>query len=160
MSTQRYFVTPHPIENPTHLGEVWRNCDPRDSAPLRLGGNQGSQPARLALPGLSCGLPDCLAQPHGEAEGRHAVGRQANPDRWTTARDCADGGATGPRGADQRLRDGPHPHRLPPSGRTLRGREPSYPEGRGLDRGCCRSFRPGGEPDRTNRYVQREEPQC
>ena len=70
---------------------LWRVSDVRRQRPFVWEADQGPQPARLALPGLSGRLPDRLAQSDGEAQGRHAVGRQAHPDRRPAAGHRADG---------------------------------------------------------------------
>src|SRR5437870_3688198 len=82
-----------PNRNAPDLGQVGRDSHPRDPAAVRMGADQGSEPTRLALSGVSDRLPHRLAQPDGEAQGRYALGGQAHSDRRPAASYCADGRA-------------------------------------------------------------------
>lgn len=111
MSTQRYSVTPHPIETLLTWVKSGEIAIPEIQRPFVWEATK--KPAGLAVPGLSGRLPHCVAQSDREAEGRHAVGWQAHPDRRPAARNGADGGAAWPGRSDQGLRDGQDSHRLP-----------------------------------------------
>src|SRR5258705_13648721 len=95
-----------PDRDAAHLGEVRRDRDPGGPATVRLGGDQGPQPPRLAVPRLPGRLPHRVAESDREAEGRYSLCRQADPYRWSAASDGADGCVARLRGFDQGLRHG------------------------------------------------------
>ena len=91
MSTQRYSVTPHPIETLLTWVKSGEIAIPEIQRPFVWEATKVRNLSGLALPGLPGRLPDRVAQPHGQAQGRHDVGGQADPDRRATARNRAHG---------------------------------------------------------------------
>ena len=95
-------ATPH--RDSPDLGEVGViSPSPRSSA-LCLGRDEGSEPPRLALPGLPSRLPHLLAQSDRQAQGRFTVRGQTHPYRRPTAGDRTDGGTSRTGSPDQGLR--------------------------------------------------------
>ncbi len=93
MSTQRYSVTPHPIETLLTWVKSGEIAIPEIQRPFVWEPTQGPQSARFALSGLPSRISDRMAQSQREAEGWHTFRGQAHPDRRPAAGHCPDGRA-------------------------------------------------------------------
>ena len=140
MSTQRYSVSPHPIETLLTWVKSGEIAIPEIQRPFVWEATQ-VETSGLTLPRLSCRLSDRLAQSDGAAQGRDSLRRQTHLDRRPAAGNRPDGGPARARGSDEGLRDRPHSDRVPSDRGEVRGCQPRHPQGCGMDRGRVRHLR-------------------
>ena len=156
MSTQRYSVTPHPIETLLTWVKSEEIAIPEIQRPFVWEATKVRNLLDSLYQGYPVGYLILWRNPTVKLKDGTLVGRQANPHRRPAAGHRADGGPAWPRGADEGLRNGPHSHRVPPTGGAVRGSEPCDSQGWRLDRRRGRGVRAGRQylPDLINDYAK------
>ena len=125
MATQRYSVTPQPIETLLAFVKSGEIAIPELQRPFVWEATK----VRNLLDSLYRGYPVGYLIVWRNPTVRLKDGRpfrQAHPHRRPAAGNGAHGGVAGPGGPDQGLRIRPHPHRLQCSGGEVRGLQPTF----------------------------------
>ena len=121
MPTQRYSVTPHPIETLLTWVKSGEIAIPEIQRPFVWDATKVRNLLDSLYQRLSGRLSHRLAEPDGEAEGWHLVGGQAHPDRRPAARHGPHGGPAWYEVLTKDYDDDPGEDRFPSGGGAVRG---------------------------------------